>query len=307
MITVPASANTFTVPNNINIAPGNHFTLASVFMHAGDTIRFNMLYSPSTGRSVDYGIIRINGAGPGIGVFLSRNSTNGAMTQTITAERTGQHVIEIRNRNTSGGSVLLNGNAVYTNRSVTHSARIRMDPFYAAHPNAVANITSIYGTATAEFRNNFGITFSLNGDVSTSSALDGNACPFTQGRDLCDPIPSRCRTVCNDHHKSAHRIIRILPVTNAYTLRVVGHALCADGHRPHGGWAGLPWGQVPRQTLVTTTWTPSEPLNFLIQHELSHNLGASDHLGNAECVMNENRVDFGVWCNTCVTAIFNNK
>lgn len=81
---------------SMNIAENTLMTAGSSFpMSAGETIRINAVYTPSTA-SVDFGFIAPNG------VFYYINTTDGSFGETITVSQTGSYTLAIRNNSSAG-------------------------------------------------------------------------------------------------------------------------------------------------------------------------------------------------------------
>jgi len=311
VMTVSTAARTFNVPSSgITLSPGSTYTAGSVYMYAGDRIRFNASYTPSSGRRVEYGIENLTG--PPTSIFLT--TTNGSMTGTVEATSSGPHIIIVKNSANSGGNITLaGGTCTYTDRSVTHNARIRYDDYIRARPDPVAYSTTNFNQATNGITDTFGIRFSLT-TVQYSSLLNGSQCPNTPGTSMCNthaynpPTQNGCGALltCSwNHHKSNIRLLELLHLSSSFTVRVVGHSLCAvKVNTPHydvsgSGW--YTWQHTPprRDTIATTISNFSLPI--IIQHELSHNLGAQD-CGN-RCIMNDENIELNRWCTTCKGAI----
>ncbi|MCL2078326.1 MAG: hypothetical protein FWH17_00630 [Oscillospiraceae bacterium] len=169
----------------------------------------------------------------------------------------------------------------------------------------VANMNTIFNYSTNAFNTKFGLSFSAN-SISSYSSLNGGNCPLPNSQ-LCTLLSLGCGSVCiGNHHKSFERLLAALPnLGSTHSLGVVGHALCSTSLLTHfqaGGAAYMPSGG--RRAVVSSEW--SEPIEFLIQHELSHNLGALDHGGSVDCVMKSPGVYMNVWCPTCIATIQSN-
>ncbi|MCL2079842.1 MAG: hypothetical protein FWH17_08395 [Oscillospiraceae bacterium] len=169
----------------------------------------------------------------------------------------------------------------------------------------VANMNTIFNYSTNAFNTKFGLSFSAN-SVSSYSSLNGGNCPLSNSQ-LCNYSASGCGAICTgSHHKNIDRLLAALPnLGSTHSLGVVGHALCfvtsSLSHDQAGGVAYLP---PARRAVVSSVWP--EPIEFLIQHELSHNLGTLDHGGSDRCVMRYDDLFFNEWCSTCIAAIQSN-
>ncbi|MCL2628946.1 MAG: hypothetical protein FWD44_09685 [Oscillospiraceae bacterium] len=297
-----AEATSYPITNS-NIAPNGFLTIATITMFAGDTVTFNMTYSPNNNRQVDYGFIEPSGS------FVSRSSTNGTMNMTITVQETGQHIIRIYNR--SSVIITVNGRATHNNRVVTHNARVRYDVSYGPNNSTViSGLSNQYGNATSSIRNTFGINFVLSGDVEQSNILNGSNCGLLNIDPCiasCLPAPNNTLSRCNgNHHKSDARLNSLLQSTSRHTLRVVGHILCywSGSHEVSVGSA-----DIKGRNSIVSSYSPN--LTATIQHELTHNLGVNNHCTNTQqCIMKPIGHSLRVmnrWCTSCSVIIWNNK
>ncbi|MDR2590567.1 MAG: hypothetical protein LBC71_06250 [Oscillospiraceae bacterium] len=195
---------------------------------------------------------------------------------------------------------------VFTGVSAQNSRNTRSIVLYydSTLPNGiVANLWTMTSSATNAFNTTFGLSFSIQSS-SQSNLLNGSACPRPNNQE-CILLANGCGASCNGvHHKSAERLLGRVPnLGTTHSLGFVGHYLCAQtgaGHIKAGGAAFTS----TRRALVTNEW--HESLSFLIQHELSHNLGALDHAGNARCVLRSNATFMSEWCATCSATIRRN-
>jgi hypothetical protein len=187
-----------------------------------------------------------------------------------------------------------------TNAPTIRQARIRFDSTYYSNGGSPRRINNDFNTAVSGFGaaspTGFNVAFSLNSNIQQSSLLEAGSC-----------FPN-----CGAHgHNVAHRRASLLTNTiitpqqsNVHTVRAMGVRLC-NGRIDIGGSARCPgW-----ESTVTTQW--DENLAFLIQHELSHNLGAYYDECSAQtnpslrCVLQEEN-DIGIWCIGCRVAINRN-
>ena len=301
-----AEATTYTYSSTY-IPVGTH-TVATRYMTGGDTVKFNMTYTPPN-MTVNYGIVSPSGS------FTYVTSLSGSMTLSFTAQQAGQHSIRIMNNGSS--PIYVSGTCTYSDNRVYRSARIRYDASYGPSNSAViSGLTAQFNSATSGFESTFGIVFSLNGDVEQTTALNGSTCRLADNL-FCNAdngtacgVDANCNT---NHIKSAARLIGLLPSPSINTIRVVGHAICWYDTRtsPYehfgttvtgSGLGGL--GSLRgRDTIVTSRAASTLPT--LIQHQLSHNLGATDCTN--PCAVNANYFILDKWCTTCTNSILSNK
>lgn len=74
---------------------------------------------------------------------------------------------------------------------------------------------------------------------------------------------------------------------------MVAYNICYYSNGSHGRIGGLA-SITGRDSVVTTA--EGHGMSYLIQHELSHNIGANDHNTLDTCVING---DKGFWCSDC--------
>lgn len=158
--------------------------------------------------------------------------------------------------------------------------------------------------ATADFASDFAIDFTRYHTMYTSE-LTGSSCPYTSNSSYCNASCGN-NDNCNDiHHKGASRLLNIQPSPlTMYTCRVVGHRMCFynNNKNTHSGVLGL-GDRLGRDSIVTHY---SGDLEYLIQHEMTHNLGAShdECMPGQQCVLDG---DMGIWCANCIYAIRTNR
>jgi hypothetical protein len=122
-------------------------------------------------------------------------------------------------------------------------------------------------------------------------------------------------TNCDKSHNngSMRTLSELLRDSFRYTIGVVGHRLCNGRdhylslhlRNLHGKVAGsseFPW--EGRRSIITTESGYNE--YYLMQHELSHNLGINTHCTD-RCVMNENDEFMNTWCDNHARMIRNRK
>lgn len=167
-----------------------------------------------------------------------------------------------------------------------------------------AQIKMAYIDAIESFVLNFNIFFDLK-TIQYSPELDcSTLCEAAGLEDICINggncgLETSCSSI---HHRSAQRLIKILTSPEYYTYRLVGYAVCwydADGH---DGVVG--GGNVDGKNSVTSTLISSN-INRSIQHELTHNLGASHSrcTPGQFCVLKNN---YGYWCDACTMDLMEN-
>ncbi|MCL1808096.1 MAG: zinc-dependent metalloprotease [Oscillospiraceae bacterium] len=170
----------------------------------------------------------------------------------------------------------------------------------------LANMNTMFTSSVQAFDREFGLNFTVAG-ISQTSLLNGGSCLNTSINQPCNLLSTGCGSTCNgNHHKNDERLLGRLPNNiPAHTLGVVGHYLCTGYHGQSGGIAT---GSSGRSALITNEWP--EPLDFLVQHELSHNLGAPDHGGYEICVMRDGYPIYpyvkGQWCHSCTVVMRRN-
>ena len=195
-------------------------------------------------------------------------------------------------------------------------------------------LTTNYLLAVNDIYNTFGIMFDISNNsisqleinLNGGNINNGGECTF-QNHLKCNgdnPLVSTCgqnqncvSSLQGSHHRNAARLLATpgLYSNSIHTLRIVGHSLCmydANKTTPHytiGGGA-MPINHGGRDAIVTSQW--HESLLFLIQHELSHNLGADyptctwTPTNSERCVLRSDK-DLGRWCNGCRAVINQNK
>jgi hypothetical protein len=291
---------------------GSEFTSVARFMHGGDIVKFNFTYSPS----VNINIRVINSSNEIIFNWLRINGN--AQNLQIAIPVSGQYRIRIIN--SSASTVVTNGNYEHIDYNVSRTARIFFDPLFGGNPNATTILTNNFNQAATGFSTRHGIFLHLN-SLSMSTLLNGHLCPNTAYADFCSH--SRCGVIanCNNsnttgHHKGAVSLIERNPLIKSnsiYTTRVVGHGICffreSTGRHlvtfPDGEGLGGIAEFMGMDTLISDR--SKAAINVLIQHELSHNFGASDCIATA-CVMNANQFPLlNNWCSNCTSVIRQGK
>ncbi len=161
-------------------------------------------------------------------------------------------------------------------------------------------IENAFLNGVAAFETRFDIDFRIM-SISRESFSNGNSCPYTEDNVGCD---SNCgtETSCySNHHKNAPKLMGTTSSTSYHTYRFVGHGLCFydDEKKSHDDYYGF--GEVDGTLAITSDYT-TPYLARTIQHELTHNLGAS-HKTCTEtgCVLNGS--NFNGWCKQCENTI----
>ncbi len=166
----------------------------------------------------------------------------------------------------------------------------------------VDELRKAYEDAAADLLANFNIGFNLCFLASASELELDSSCSTGTLYDICD---SSCGAgiLCGlNHHKSASRLLKEKESENYYVYRIVGYALCSyDISEAHYEVIGM--GNVNGKNAITSALT-SPNLSRSIQHELTHNLGAThDNCEGGDCVL---AGVMGKWCDSCANAIMNN-
>jgi len=297
-ITVSANPNTWTVNRTVN--RNSEYTYSNnMNLRVGDTFTINITFP--AGNEVDFLLI----TPPGINNRrLTR--TNGTANYTFEIRNAGTHQFRIRNN--SGNNLAFRGERsfLYVNHAVMF-----YDPL-VSQPQMQLWVD--YMSAIAAFRSTYGVLFDLDFDRvhRNTSNLNGRNCPRANNL-MCNTTSignGGCgtRERCGlDHHKGASRLNNVLTSSTSHIIRVVGHQLCwwdNSNHIAVGGLANIRG----RNSIVSSDNASRSGLRWLIQHELSHNLGAR----HARCLATStNRIqcvllgedDMGLWCVVCALDI----
>jgi len=225
--------------------------------------------------------------------------------------------------------------------SVSHTAQVirDVDIFYDTsygtplpsgispgnHP-PIRTLSNVFSGVSQGFSSQFSIYF-RSSTPSHSPALNGfhhatdaNRCRRVNNR-VCDnntPNPCGALNLCwtadnvtTNHHKSGRRVLGLIShMTPQYVVRVVGHALCGLDDRANHFGLNAPDGRIMggmgfrpgRDTVVTSENDGLWTLQFLMAHELGHNLSASD-CGNI-CFMNAGTSNATRFCLPCATRVW---
>lgn len=159
-----------------------------------------------------------------------------------------------------------------------------------------------YERAAAAITNKYYVSFEIE-DIRYSSALNlSSSCSIGAYR-VCDDscaVKSSCNT---KHHKGSAWLINTWTSSTSYTCRMVSYALCFydSEHKGVDGLALVSTTQELQRNTIVSNIT-NEPLETIIQHELSHNLGANhDTCVGGNCVLTNKVAD--KWCSACETNI----
>jgi hypothetical protein len=281
VFTTSSSAYTDTV--NRTIPAGGTWTHdVNIYIRAGELFNINMTCSGS----IYVGLINVN---TGVYVPLGSSSSS-SFNITPTINYTGTYNVRIINGSTTA-SVSVNGSFAHG-----RNARIMYD---STCDKKASQLRSAYDSSANAMKSWLNARFWLDGGVTQSSTLNGSSCSlpktaicFHYNSYYCDPNDS-CNTL---HHKGAQRLNGLLTSSTVYTFRIVGHRICWGDDPNHRAINGL--AHTKGRDSISTEF--SDWFDRTIQHELSHNLGAS-HCSNNDCVMNGNlnpRV-MNTWCPSC--------
>jgi hypothetical protein len=197
----------------------------------------------------------------------------------------------------------------------SYSTRIYFDSTYANLGGTGAQLVAAYNNATNEFDSTYGMLLTATAGTTTqSTTLNGSDCALADGL-ICN---TTCGTLSNcnsNHHKGAARLNGLLTSSSIYTYRIVGHRVCMYSGT-HTEVVGV--GNKPGKNATTSSLsTPN--LSRSIQHELSHNFGASStgtggHCDTVtpteDCVVKSggsSRFKINTWCSNCNQDIWNNR
>ena len=177
------------------------------------------------------------------------------------------------------------------------NARIYYD---SSCTKSVLQLNGYFNDAKAAIKNTFNIDFKLQ-EVNSGSLLTGSSCPKTICNEDCGAL-NKCSTL---HHKSSLRLVDIYKSASYYTYRLVGHRVCYyySDTAKHAEVVGC--GYRPGKDSITSL-TSSTNIPRSIQHELTHNLGASHKTctEGQDCVL---KGDKDKWCDTCKANINQNN
>ena len=190
-------------------------------------------------------------------------------------------------------SIILNSNILYDPNTL---------------PMATGLMRSYYNTAIKDIWTTFGIYFQLvsvasdsqlslayNDPTYSSTNVWGCSANASAYDDIiiCDENCGALSSCATLHHHSASKLILYSQSSYLYTCRMVAYNICYYSNGSHGRIGGLA-SITGRDSVVTTA--EGHGMSYLIQHELSHNIGANDHNTLDTCVING---DKGFWCSDC--------
>jgi hypothetical protein len=202
------------------------------------------------------------------------------------------------------------------NRTKIYPARIITD---WAGINSTAD--TAYNDMVGAFKSTFGIEFQKTAatTVPQNNSLNGY-CPNSDVTKTCKyaSLSTGCGTTCKDeHHKNTTRLLRLgrsILLPNEFVIRVVHYRICSVG--AHDGEGSTIYGSAwypGYDSVVSSVDRTNKDIASTMQHELSHNLGASGH---STCFPNEpcTVADYGTfyrakdkWCRNCSESIMENN
>jgi hypothetical protein len=290
------------------------------FMGNNDTVNINFAFT--SGHEVQFRLIGPNWTS------ATQRSSSGIINFTFAIPnnaQTGVYRLGIRSGNWTVPSVQGIWNYI-PGGSVIRSATFRLGDTYidgfASQLSAEMNSVMTFGQATNALEAQFGIKFQYGSFCGNFVGLNTHAPhihPYLG--DVCNtnPLPGGCgvATQCNvsaGHHRSAGRLMNNVPSSSGanHSVNLVGHALCYFYENEHitvrgiGGRSTM--NNLRLRNTLSTSWGIA-PLNRIIQHEISHNLGAASpnaHCDSARCAMGVNRV-INRWCDDCSRVIWNHR
>jgi hypothetical protein len=328
------SSRTFNVNTTVNAGGSSSFLPLDreIHMIANTNVTFNFTITPTPSNvaiNISFVLVDVSN---GIQGLYHNHRTATTINQSVQVTRSGVYRLQIRNYSSASNRVT--GTFTCAQRVCDRSIRVRHDSSYSGGNNTI--ITS-FNNARSRINDVFDIRFPavtaanialddirLNGRqngaagcLRNNNIRCGTAGNYPPGFGNNNPNCGIALINCNGrHHRSAERLLNSIINQYAhhsvYTMGVVGHALCFwdDGfHDPVGGVAfrSVPNQFEDRESLVTTSW--HEGLAFLMQHELSHNLGASHarcqwtFTNGVRCSIDGPESDIGVWCANCTRDI----
>ena len=306
-----AETQTWNLTGGWNVPRGQTMSgSVQFYVRPGDTVRINVSFP--TNANFDFGFIN-RGTGQ---IVRWSNRTGGTFNVAwMTTENLmplGIYSFWVRHNTTSAVSTaLVSGSSGYEfakrpDLAITHC--------FFTPPNT--NIIADYRSAIAEFGPKFGIVFPTSPNISLTTGMRGHLCNTLDTAALCGSGMCICVGSCStglfsSGHNRGGRLLEADRVSSRFTLRIVSHAIChpqtSSGHGEMLGTAWRPNQHNPPRRDSTASLRSGVHLAFVIQHELSHNLGAPDHSTGVDCVMDSVRPAINVWCSSCATAIRNNK
>lgn len=180
---------------------------------------------------------------------------------------------------------------------ITYSCRIFYDQTVTWAPNELAYA---YNNATEKILSTFNLNFNLQ-TVLYNNALDFDT-TCTIGRDVgCTEVCGILHSCEFIHHKGACRLLGHLVADSMHTFRFVNYTLCRyDAEfETHDEVGGI--GEVGGNDCILTLPDAQGKLKLFIQHELTHNMGAThDTCDGYNCVLAGYE---DTWCASCEEAI----
>ena len=177
---------------------------------------------------------------------------------------------------------------------VTLLARTLYDPNLLMSED---DIEEVFNAAASGIFDEFNIRFENIYTISCPELSFDESCSELSPMVICNSNCAPNSTCSTNHHKSADRALYTNVSETYYTWRFVDHAICVYNDEkidPHYEIAGRANGG--GKNSVVSEMSSLNPVHTL-QHELSHNLGATDHncTPDENCVLGEgDYVD--VWC-----------
>jgi hypothetical protein len=318
-ITIPVSARPFYLFEVVARAIGSTpVEIPLMVMGDGDSVRIDFRVTPgSTQQRISITLVGPNWSSPPIvattnvridHTFQIPLNIVGPLPPGHTPVEVGEYRLLVVNQNfNTFGQVRLDGTWTYTTRRIERTTQLRRDlnTFNLPLNTTVQQVAR----ATTAFDTQFGIDFGSTAFVS-GEALNGTICRHHDRDTVCSVLCCGVNNSCNTiHGRGADRLLRRTQHstnTNIHTINLVGHTLCFSSgtHGRVGGAAFRSDINNPRLRDSIATTNYDLPLDVIIQHELTHNLGARD-CNSPQCVMNRNDIAINRWCNICRNSIWN--
>jgi hypothetical protein len=203
--------------------------------------------------------------------------------------------------------------SMLTSPASANTRPMAMILFDQTNTRTTGQLESDFASATNAIRTTFRVNFNLY-MTARSSWLDGwrcsrpnnEHCTRTCGSDSLCNRPLDSFIPISGHHRSSVRLLGLAREPNVHVIRIVGHALCRWNSTTNRHYEVLGTAIMPGRDSIITNVDWGKGINYfryigVIQHELSHNLGAPDC--NNNCVMNNPTLWVNVWCAPCDAAI----
>jgi len=299
---------------NVNLSGNVTSHTSSVFYPIGDDqVIFNL-----TGSGETYRVRILN---TDTGAVLHDVTTSGTYNFTYTFTRGHDAFISISRVTATS----VTGTWRFNNRTITRNARLVHDASAAAErpPSSLFGEYSSAAWAAGGIHDRFGVRFSPTGQSTQNAQLNGShtstggTCP-RENNLVCNAgcHSSNNLSRCNgNHHKSATRLLGRPAGNTNYTMRFVGHRLCAWESGRLEGVLGV--SDFRGRDALSSIFSPN--FRSTIQHELGHNIGANPNgtgghcntiTPNVLCVMktfDHARRAINNWCTSCTDAIVARK